>query len=169
MAIEPQPHPSPKPATESLPAASSAASDSAASNFSASPTTAALPGPRRSIVRSVLLAVFLAVSVVFGVDQFARYQVHAACDAVDALLESRGHASKASAEQVHALLGREPDEAAEPPERIELYRWRGILHSFTLFVAYDRDGLLRQVSVDARPPAPRSSDATEPMDGNEPG
>jgi hypothetical protein len=106
--------------------------------------------------------------VAFGIDRWARHEVQTAFDAVNQALESPHEPGKPTAADVHGLIGRDPDESAAPPAYTEAYRWRGAAQAFTLFVAYDRSGALREVSIDAKPPVRPEPDPSRQPEPDEP-
>jgi hypothetical protein len=115
----------------------------------------------RAVCRVLLFAVFAGVLVAFGIDLWARHEVQTAFDTVDKALESQHEPGKLTAADVHKLIGREPDQPAEPPGNTEVYNWHGAAHGFTLFVAYDSNGVLKDVSIDAKPPVRRRPESSE--------
>ena len=86
------------------------------------------------------------------VDQRHRAAVNAAYEKVNVAMGPERKLNHLSADDVHKLLGREPDEQDQNSRaNIESYHWRGALLSYTLFVTYYKDGVLKDVSVDKPP------------------
>ncbi len=161
MAIDRRPEPPLEPPTDTPQTTGPAASS----------TAGAAIGRRASLraaIRVLLFATFGGVLVAFGIDRWARHQAQTAFDTVDKALESQREPGKPTAADVHKLIGREPDQPAEPPWNTETYNWRGAAHSFTLFVAYDGNGVLKDVSIDAKPPVNRGPDASESPGSDDP-
>lgn len=125
--------------------------------------------PLRALLRGALFVVFAGVLLAFGFDRWTRHQMQIAFDAVDEALQTDHESGRLRAADVHRLIGREPDQPAEPPLNVvEVYHWRGAARQFSLFVVYTRDGELKDVAADAMPAIVRGARTAPPSDMDEP-
>jgi hypothetical protein len=87
------------------------------------------------------------------VDQRAR---HASQDAFASLQKALGdekNITTVKREEVHQLLGREPEDDGEPNDVYEEYSWQGVPRKQTVFVVYwpGKVPTLKDVSLNAAP------------------
>ncbi len=103
------------------------------------------------IVLFTLLAIGI-VGLIF--DQMARRKASEAFQKLNAQLGSDQKLNEVTRDEVHALVGRAPDEDGDPNDASETYTWQGALKPQTLYVQYRHGGdpALKDVSLNEAPP-----------------
>lgn len=92
-------------------------------------------GGKGIVPRLILLAVLVAAVAVFIVDQKAKSSAQSAYDSLPS-----PDGSDWTSDQVHEALGRDADQVSEEgTQRIEVYRYPGLLSSYPLAVRYRYD------------------------------
>lgn len=113
---------------------------------SASPTTK--PRSLFSPLRIVLFAILAVMVVGLVFDQRARSSASAAFELLDGKLGPDNRSATLKRSEVPALVGRQPEQDANPNDEFEIYVWPGVLRPQTLYVQYlpGEDGILVEVS-----------------------
>lgn len=92
-------------------------------------------GGKGIVPRLMLLAVLVAAVAVYLVEQRAQDSAQAAYDALPVPDEADW-----TSDQVHETLGRDPDQVSEEgSQRIEIYRYAGLVSQYPLAIRYRRD------------------------------
>ena len=103
----------------------------------------------------IVLFALLAVAVVgLIVDQLARKNAQAAFENVNGAMGAEGSLEDVTRDQVHKLIGRDPDDDGDADDNFESFSWQGALKPQVLYVEYrpGTDHVLKDVSLNEQPP-----------------
>jgi hypothetical protein len=106
--------------------------------------------PARSLLSPVRIFLFVLLAIMIGawvVDHRAREASQAAYDTLDKALGPESGRSSATREEVHRLVGRDPDDDGNPDDAAEQYSWQGVPYKHTVHVGYwpGKDSTMKDV------------------------
>jgi hypothetical protein len=110
--------------------------------------------PKRLSLTRIVLFLLLALMVgALVLDQRARRESQAAFEVVTKALGDDKKMKSVPRDEVHRLLGREPDDDGEPDDAYEKYSWQGVPRKQTVFVVYwsAKEPTLKDVSLNEAP------------------
>ena len=104
-------------------------------------------------VRIVLFALLAVTVVGLIVDQIARKNAQASYENVNAAMGAEGSLEQLTRDQVHKLIGRDPDDDNDAADNFESFSWQGALKPQVLYVEYrpGTDHVLKDVSLNEKP------------------
>jgi hypothetical protein len=110
------------------------------------PQAACPPQARRT--RMILFALLALAVVGLIVDQIARKKAYAAFEMLNSKMGPEKKINPITRDEVHQLMGREPDDDGDPEDAYESFTWQGAIRPHRVYVQY-RSGkiaLLKDVS-----------------------
>jgi hypothetical protein len=110
-----------------------------AGETSGEPRKSSKPEGKKSPVLKIALFAVLALMIgALIVDQQARHASQAAFDALNTALgdEKKMNQPTVTRDEVHRLVGREPDDDGNPDDATEQFTWQGVPYKHIVYVGY---------------------------------